>query len=929
MLTIAKLGSWSAAYYVDTARSALADARSAGGGLAEYYSEGETRQPVWLVAAGDAAGRDETAWLAGVQADADADLDAVTAWVGAGVAPSGRYGRAYTRRSVHGFDLTFCVPKSVSLLRGLGDDVTGKAVAAAHQHAIREGLAYLVEHAGYTRVHNPDTGEKDLVRLPGLVAAAFQHETSRAGDPHLHTHVLVPNRQPRADGRLVSIDGTSLYHEARAAGIIYQATLRQELTRLLGVGWNTVDRHTGMAEIAGLDPTTIAAWSRRKTALTEWAQQNLIVGDTLTAGQAAAAQKATRPVKPEGLAWASLRAQWAHDERGISFDQATQVEARRRQRRRRSRAEIATAAVAAIDKAAFTRADLIEALGAQLTATDTGSVSPRQYVEDLAETIAIRVTDPRAAHQREGTVRYTAAELIEEETAIIDVLGAADERAVIPIIGADTELLSADQAAAVTAIAASNRLIQPLSAPAGAGKTTSLKALRAAANRAGKQVVVAAPTGRAVSIAVREHAGDTGATVHKLLRQLDTGKMALDADTLLIVDEAGMVGTLQLRRLLDVATTTGTKVVLVGDPHQLRPVAARDGTFAALCEDLPWAQHLSEVWRMTDPAERAASLALRHGGAAAVRHAVRWYQHHDRLRTGDAVTMADDALADWRADRAAGRDVLLLADRWDVVDALNTRIQAERIAPDTPMMAVARGHRVGIGDVAITRRNTAGIHVATDTTWSTPADPIRNGQRWMVERLDTRGDRLLLRRLDDNAVAVVPGDYARHHLHLGYAITIHAAQGTTTANARAILSAEHATRDTAYVALTRGRHTNTAYIYESETEAATADGGVHLARLGSPAEAAAALRGILGRTHRSHTITATAATNTTAPPKPVADLQHQYRQTLTRLRAEHRRQQQHRRIDGLTLDQRLWLEKQLRQRGRRGHHSTRDDHLSR
>jgi conjugative relaxase-like TrwC/TraI family protein len=114
-------------------------------------------------------------------------------------------------------------------------------------------MEYLSAHAGYSRVHNPDTGEKDLVRLPGLVAVAYQHETSRCGDPHLHTHVIVPNRQARADGQLASLDGTSLYHEARAAGVIYQATLRSELHRSLGFEWAPVDPSTGMAEIAGVE----------------------------------------------------------------------------------------------------------------------------------------------------------------------------------------------------------------------------------------------------------------------------------------------------------------------------------------------------------------------------------------------------------------------------------------------------------------------------------------------------------------------------------------------------------------------------------------------------------------------------------------------------------------------------------------------------
>ena len=180
--------------------------------------------------------------------------------------------------TTHGFDLTFCAPKSVSLVRALrANEVADKAVLAAHTTAIAEALEYLAVHAGYTRVHNPTTGDKDLVRLPGLVAVAYQHETSRAGAPHLHTHVLVPNRQARADGRLVSLDGTSLFHEAKAAGVIYQATLRRELHRSLGVEWAAVDPRTGMAEVAGIDPNSVSAWSHRASQLRERAAHNLVV----------------------------------------------------------------------------------------------------------------------------------------------------------------------------------------------------------------------------------------------------------------------------------------------------------------------------------------------------------------------------------------------------------------------------------------------------------------------------------------------------------------------------------------------------------------------------------------------------------------------------------------------------------------------------
>ena len=188
----------------------------------------------------------------------EADAEQVARWLDDGIAPNGAQGRAFGQRGVHGFDLTFCAPKSVSLVRALrgDDDVLAKAIADAHTTAMAEAMEYLAAHAGYTRIHNPHTGEKDLVRLPGLAAIAYQHETSRCGDPHLHTHVIVPNRQARADGAMVSIDGTSLYHEARAAGVIYQATLRRELHHSLGLEWAPVDPSTGMAELAGVDRDT-------------------------------------------------------------------------------------------------------------------------------------------------------------------------------------------------------------------------------------------------------------------------------------------------------------------------------------------------------------------------------------------------------------------------------------------------------------------------------------------------------------------------------------------------------------------------------------------------------------------------------------------------------------------------------------------------
>jgi TrwC relaxase len=182
MLTISKLTRWSINYYIDTAQAAEYAARDrarAGGGLGEYYSERETRTPTWLLA-GDTHVTAALVGLTDIQrVGGDADAQVVARRLDEGIAPNGAHGRAFGERGEHGFDLTFCAPKSVSLIRALrSDDVVAKAIADAHGTALLEAMDYLAAHAGYTRVHNPHTGEKDLVRLPGLTAIAYQHETS-------------------------------------------------------------------------------------------------------------------------------------------------------------------------------------------------------------------------------------------------------------------------------------------------------------------------------------------------------------------------------------------------------------------------------------------------------------------------------------------------------------------------------------------------------------------------------------------------------------------------------------------------------------------------------------------------------------------------------------------------------------------------------
>lgn len=868
MLTISRLSRWSINYYNDTAREAkqaAMDRQRANGGLGEYYSERDTRMPTWLLA-GDTARTAELVGLDGPAADGgSADPEVVQRWLDDGIAPDGKAGRAFTKGSVHGFDLTFAAPKSVSLLRALTDDVGEKVMRAAHLRAVAAAMTYLHQHAGYTRIHNPLTGAKDLQRLPGLVAIAYQHETSRCGDPHLHTHVIVPNRQARNDHTLVSIDSKSLYHEAKAAGIIYQATLRHELTTERGVEWQPVDPFTGMAEIAGVDQDCLTVWSQRSTRLREWAHRNLVVVDgKLSAAQTAAAQKATRPAKPESLAWEALKEQWRADTRGLVLDRgahfAARAERRRASRRAIDRARLAEMA-AHIDKAAFTRADMVELIGAQLPVDVPGE--PRELIEQIVDAVGVRVSASRRAHEREGHEKYSLDVIMAEEARIFGLVDAADNRARLDVRSDDIKGLSADQARAVRSIAAAPFLVQPLCASAGAGKTHSLRALRAGAARGAKQVLVVAPTGKAVDEAMQGGAGDRGLTVAKALQLLDAGELGLGARSVVVVDEASMVGSHELRRLLDATTAASAKTVLVGDPYQLAPVKARGGMFEQLCDELPWTQRLSQVWRMRDPEERDASLALRASHGNRLRKAVGWYRTHDRLHIGDQVAMAADVHAAYLADRAAGKDALLVCDTWEMADALNTRLH-NTLTIDGPTAQAARDQTIRVDDLIVSRHNDARIPVHAAPGFDRDPDQVRNGNRWRVAGIDEKTNRIAAQRLIDNARVVFESDYLREHVSLGYAVTVHTAQGVTADTAHAVI-AESASRCLAYVAMSRGRDTNRAYIYthfrreahhEHTTPVAGADG--HVMRRGTKYSAAHYFRMILANDDRPRTMHAEA-----------------------------------------------------------------------
>lgn len=277
VLSIAKLSAGQERYYLDQAPDRVDAAGSLAGGAEDYYLD-----------PGEARGR----WFGAGAARLGLQRD-----VGAGE-PLRTSGGAVR---VAAFDLTFSAPKSVSVVFGVGDEDLAHAVRRAHDRAVREALGYLERSAIAVR---RGRGGKIVLPARGMVAAVFRHRTSRAGDPQLHSHVVIANLGLGPDGRWSALDGRRLCQHKRTASRLYQAVLRGELSRSLGVGWGEV--RDGIAEIEGVPPEVLRAFSRRRAEIETAMTKRGTVGPRA----AEAAALATRRRKDRDVDATQLQFEW-------------------------------------------------------------------------------------------------------------------------------------------------------------------------------------------------------------------------------------------------------------------------------------------------------------------------------------------------------------------------------------------------------------------------------------------------------------------------------------------------------------------------------------------------------------------------------------------------------------------------------------------
>lgn len=347
-------------------------------------------------------------------------------------------------------------------------------------------------------------------------------------------------------------------------------------------------------------------------------------------------------------------------------------------------------------------------------------------------------------------------------------------------------------------------MLDLLVGPAGAGKTTAMNELRRAweSEHAAGSVVGLAPSATAAQ-ALAEDLGISTENTAKWWQNYRNHGITFARGQLVIIDEASLAGTLSLDRLTGIASRAGAKVLLVGDWAQLQSVDA-GGAFAMLVASRTDVPELADVHRFVHAWEKAASLDLRHGQPAAIDA----YEAHGRLIGGEAERMADAAYAAWRRDRADGLASILIAESGDAVTALNQRARADLVlAGDVDAsaeVALHDGTAGSVGDVVLTRRNERTLRAGHD--W------VRNGDRWVVSAVKVDGA-MTVRRAGRRwgGAIVLPAGYVAEYVELGYAVTAYRAQGVTTDTAHALIE-PGTTRENLYVAMTRGRQANAAYV---------------------------------------------------------------------------------------------------------------------
>lgn len=825
-------------------------------------------------------------------------------------------------RACAGFDITFTPVKSVSVLWGLGNRAVVDAVEEAHAAAVQHAISWMEDNALFTR--RGSRGARQ-VQTRGAIAAAFNHRDSRDGDPNLHTHVVIANKvQDANDGTWLAVDGDALYKAVVCISERYNTALELELNRRLGVTFHDQERDNGKRatrEITGISDAALAAASHRRQAI-DARREHLTSIFARRHGRppspveaikiAQQANLETRADKHEPRSFSEQRESWRSmiggaigGEAGIQSmlrDVRSQCSARGDDWTQVDVDTLAERATSALEsaRARFQNNHIQAEVDRRVRAANLTDAASERLREELTQAVVARCiridpitapqpprtlqrSDGRSVYDRAWSEMFTTADIIQAEQTVISAARQQDGRRSDPqAVGTfiheaeqreNARKLNPAQVALVTDMLTSGRRAQLALAPAGSGKTTAMKVLADAWQADGGTVLGLAPSAVAaeqLSAAFGDSHVDTLAkltwelTEHPDSYARPEWVNSVDERTLVVVDEAGMTSTRDIAAVVEFALARGASVRLVGDDQQLAAVEA-GGVLRDLKTEIG-AVTLTELMRFRNAEESAATLALRDGDT----EAVGFYIDNARLHLHDEATIAEAVYQAWERDVAAGRTSLMLAYSHAVADELNLRARESRVSAGIvhgPHTSIRGGLHIAAGDTIVTRRNNRNLAISR-TDW------VKNGDMWEVLQVHGNGA-VQARHLASGRAIWLPAEYVANSVDLGYARTVHTAQGVTVDTCHVALNGQE-TRQLAYTAATRGAIENHLYVFAGGAgDPADANSPTTI----RPQTAGEILAGVIAR-DGAQTSARTARREATDPARILADLTTQWNDSV-------------------------------------------------
>ncbi len=695
-------------------------------------------------------------------------------------------GRERRLDPILGYDVRFSAPKSVSLLYAVGSPEVRASILRAHDRAVAQGVEYLERNACFVQRGH---GGKSIEPGAGLVAMAFRHRSSRAGDPALHTHLVTSNMtRAVSDGRWLSLAApkgrTPFWLHAKAAGHIYQAALRAAVTRELGAAWQAP--HNGYADLEGIDRPVIDHFSQRRAEIVEALAER---GDTSAAAAEVAAYR-TRDRKDYEVDPDTQRAEWIARaaEFNLTPEAIDRMLARARSREPQPiRSHDLDRALTDLEDhhSHFDRRDLLAALANQLHEGADARVLERAVESLIAGERLIEIH--RGAGPLDSTY-YTTPRLWELEQGFMATARKGEKAGAAVVDGATLaavldrhSYLSDEQKAMVRRLTTGGERIVAVAALPGAGKTTALKAAQEAWAADGFRGFGVA-TARSASGQLGESAGMPATSItHFLIRideRIEQGLAPLPHGTVIVVDEASATPTPYLARLADLVEGCDGKLVKIGDPRQIGAVGPGGlyGHFTNEFEPVV----LSEIRRQHSEVDRYI-VELAHEGRGS--DALDVLRMENRLVIADTLPEALDAqVLDWHRRFAAGEDAVMIARRTHDVAELNERARELLVAEGRvgEQSIVVGGKEFAVGDRVVTRVNTS---------------KVSNRERWDVVGVDAAKQQLYLQRIGEEGRGVIldrryldevtkAGEAAIQH---AYALTTYTTQSKTFDSSFALL----------------------------------------------------------------------------------------------------------------------------------------------